>query len=208
MLHNGKPVESKQPFEALLSFVEYIQTKENPILVGHNILSYDIPVLTNALREHGLLSSSVESVYGCLDTMLIAKKVYPKKSGIVCNYKQETLVKSLLGDDFVYQAHNAMEDVRSLCKLFDDKLKDKCSGNDIFPLNVSSLQASYEDMMKQKVVGNKIVQQLARSGLAAGHLKLAHKRDTVKGLRNILKEHGFGVQTSNKIYKYLQQNEE
>ncbi|XP_061170963.1 uncharacterized protein LOC133180458 [Saccostrea echinata] len=45
--YNGKEVESKSLRSSLVKFIEYLQRHDNPILVGHNIMSYDIPVLSN-----------------------------------------------------------------------------------------------------------------------------------------------------------------
>lgn len=204
MYHNGKPVLSEEPYEAFVSFTEYLQSKDRPILVGHNIYSYDIPIIVSALREHGLLSTVLLSVYGCVDTLPLAKRSIPKMS--VPNYKQESLVKAFLNCE--YEAHNALEDVKSLFNLFNLKLKSQCSGKDIFPLNVKMLELSYCDVVQKNVVSKQIVRKLSKSGLHYNHIKLAHQRDEVKGVKSVLTQHGLKKATIDKVYKYLDCTEE
>ncbi|CAG2225446.1 unnamed protein product [Mytilus edulis] len=109
MYCHGVPVESVCIRTALLQLIEMIQKKSRPVLVGHNIHSYDVPVLRNLLREFNLLSSFDNLIYGCIDTLKIAKREIPKAD--VQNYKQQTLVQKFL--EIVYDAHNSEEDVRS-----------------------------------------------------------------------------------------------
>lgn len=204
MYHHGEPVESKEPYDALVSFTEYLQSRNKPILVGHNIQSYDVPILSSALREHGLLTTMVESVYGCMDTLSLAKRTVPKQS--IPNYKQETLVKTFLRIE--YDAHNAIEDVRSLYNLFLLKWKNQCHGKDIFPLNLKMLELSYCDIVKKKCISNLIARKLSKTGLHFNHLKLAHQRDEINGIKYVLSQHDFKRLTISKIYKYFDCTEE
>ncbi|VDI35108.1 Hypothetical predicted protein [Mytilus galloprovincialis] len=131
MYCHGVPVESVCIRTALLQLIEMIQKKSRPLPVGHNIHSYDVPVLRNLLHEFNLLSSFDDLIYGCIDTLKIAKREIPKAD--VQNNKQQTLVQKFL--EIVYDAHNSEDDVRSLYKLFHLKLKQTCSGKDLFPIN-------------------------------------------------------------------------
>ena len=103
MYYHGVPVESVCIRQALVQFLEYIQKKSRPVLVGHNIFNYDIPILQNLMREFKLLSSFNASTYGCIDTYKLAKRVIPKQD--IVNYKQQTLVEVFLG--ISYAAHNS-----------------------------------------------------------------------------------------------------
>ncbi|XP_062591669.1 DNA polymerase III subunit epsilon-like [Saccostrea cucullata] len=116
---HGLEVPSKLPNVALLDFIEYLTSMNNPILVGHNITNFDIPVLTNRLIEFHLFSTFCKTVYGFIDTLKVSRRVFPKSE--VQNHKQETLVEKIL--QFKYDAHNAVEDVHFLQLLFDGKLK-------------------------------------------------------------------------------------
>ena len=58
------------------------------------------------------------NITGFLDTLKISKKSL--KDVNLSNYKQETWVQTLLGEE--YEAHNAMADVTSLEKLYYSKL--------------------------------------------------------------------------------------
>ena len=66
MYRHGAPVESMDIRQALVEFLEYINKYSKPVLVGHNIFCYDIPVLGNLLREFHFLSNYTQSVYGCI----------------------------------------------------------------------------------------------------------------------------------------------
>ncbi|CAG2245410.1 unnamed protein product [Mytilus edulis] len=52
MYHHGtfcKPVKSRDIQIVLLEFIDFISKKKKPILFGHNIASFDIPILMNKL---------------------------------------------------------------------------------------------------------------------------------------------------------------
>ena len=198
MYHNGKEVESVNIHEALLSFSDFLASKSHPVLVGHNIGSYDIPILMRLLEEFGLLSSFVNLISGCIDTLKLARKVYPKSE--VKNYKQTTLVKMLLGID--YDAHNAFEDVKSLYQLFDEKLLSHCK--DTFPFQVSKLEASYAPLLVEKKISKAMVRRLANSGLGLNQLRLAFKRDQNHGVKCVLHERGFKSKTVRIIQTFFE----
>lgn len=52
--HKGQAVSCVDPQEGLSQFVTYIKKFSNPILVGHNIQSFDLPVLINQLFRYNL----------------------------------------------------------------------------------------------------------------------------------------------------------
>ena len=129
--------------EALLQLMEFIQSKSRPVLVGHNIFSYDIPILRKLLLEVKLLSSFLNLIYGCKDTLKISKREIPKSKEP--NYKQQTLVAKYL--EIVYDAHNSEEDVKSLYKLFNEKLKQTCCNKDIFPFNYLGIEQTSSEVV-------------------------------------------------------------
>jgi len=122
LLYKGRPVPSTDTASALVGFIEFIKAYNKSILVGHNIAKFDIPILKHHLQTHNLLEEFSNYIHGCLDTLLICKSKYEKGTlpGQVPDYKQPTLVATLLGS--TYEAHNAMDDVKSLQELYRTKL--------------------------------------------------------------------------------------
>lgn len=90
---------------------------------------YDVPILSRLLEEFGLLAAFLQLISGCIDTLKLARQVFSKSE--IPNSKQSALVKAFLGKD--YDAHNALEDVKSLYQLFAEKLHSHCRNVDIFP---------------------------------------------------------------------------
>ncbi|CAG2196196.1 unnamed protein product [Mytilus edulis] len=180
------------------------EEKSRPVLVGHNIHSYDVPVLRNVLREFNLLSSFDNLIYGCIDTLKIAKREIPKAD--VQNYKQQTLVQKFL--EIVYDAHNSEEDVRSLYKLFHLKLKQTCSGKDLFPFNYLSIVEGFSSVIVKKVISKDTARKLSCTGLSLHHLELAYKRNNDDGVKSIMQEHGLKGKTANVFKKFFSEKEE
>ncbi|CAG2184564.1 unnamed protein product [Mytilus edulis] len=192
------------PRQSISSKASDVTEKSRPVLVGHNIHSYDVPVLRNLLREFNLLSSFDNLIYGCIDTLKIAKREIPKAD--VQNYKQQTLVQKFL--EIVYDAHNSEEDVRSLYKLFHLKLKQTCSGKDLFPFNYLSIVEGFLVSLFKKVISKDTARKLSCTGLSLHHLELAYKRNNDDGVKSIMQEHGLKGKTANVFKKFFSEKEE
>lgn len=67
--HKGQAVSCVNPQDGLSQFITYIKKFSNPILVGHNIQSFDLPVLINQLSRYNLYTNFQETVYGFIDTL-------------------------------------------------------------------------------------------------------------------------------------------
>ena len=78
-----------------------------PILIGHNVQNYDIPVSVK-LTKYDSVEQFRNGVSGFIDTLEPAKKIW-KRSHDDENYEQETLIRSILKID--YDAFNAVVDV-------------------------------------------------------------------------------------------------
>lgn len=128
----------------LLKFLEYLQSHANPILVGHIIMSYGIPVLCHKLHECSMLSEFIQCVYGCANTLKLAHKLYKKED--VGNYKLSNLVNILVGKS--YAAHNSLEDGKILHILFTKKLT--CHSEDTRPFHIHILEKSFKTMVKKR----------------------------------------------------------
>ncbi|XP_061780831.1 protein PML-like [Nerophis lumbriciformis] len=111
---HGRLVSTKSLEEALVSFIAFLLALGRPLLVGHNIRRFDCQPLARALEQTGLREQLEASISGCVDTMPLAREVL-KECGMK-RFSQEHLVRELLGVD--YQAHDALEDVRALQKLY------------------------------------------------------------------------------------------
>ncbi|XP_062614362.1 uncharacterized protein LOC134276101 [Saccostrea cucullata] len=114
LCYKGEAVAAVTPPEALTKFLIFLESFDHPVLVGHNIQNFDLPILRHHLGDCDLLERFRNNVTGFLDTLKISKKLL--KDVQLPNYKQETLVHNLLGEE--YEAHNAMADVTALEKLY------------------------------------------------------------------------------------------
>ena len=91
MYVQGKEVTYTTQYQALLMFIDFLKDIQYSVLIGHNICNFDMPVLTNRLKEFGLFSTFIEKSKGFVDTLKMAKRKFSKNE--VDNYKQCTLVK-------------------------------------------------------------------------------------------------------------------
>ncbi|XP_021350881.1 uncharacterized protein LOC110448777 [Mizuhopecten yessoensis] len=201
MYHHGKPVISKDVRVVLLDFIEYLSKKKKPILFGHNIAAYDVPVLLKKLQESHLLSEFLQHITGCIDTLKLARRKFSKSE--VGNYKQQNLVSKLLGKE--YDAHDASADVTSLHELLGQL---NYSEKDIFAFNVTALTDTFTPLMRASLITKPTARRLAQCGLCLRHLQLAFKRDTENGLRYVLSEHGFNAKTVKAVTSFLTNKEE
>jgi DNA polymerase III alpha subunit (gram-positive type) len=199
MYAKGKEVHSVSIHQALLDLIEYLKSKNQPILVGHNIKSFDIPILSRLITEFGLLPTFLNLISACIDTLKLAKKVVPKSE--ITNYKKTTLVKKMLGIE--YEAHDALEDVKSLHQLFQEKLRSYCRNTDLFPFNEMHLESSYKEAIQGKKISKTAARRLANSGLGLNHLRLAFRRNPDDGVKSVLLERGFQGRTVSAIKTFL-----
>ena len=102
-------VEAKS---ALLGFSEFVR---GSVLVGHNSLRFDSPLVKRQLRECGLSPLNVQAEY---DTMIIAKQFLPKLK----NYKLDTLCSHYRFSN--ENAHNALGDITATGKVLVHLLND------------------------------------------------------------------------------------
>ncbi|CAG2241005.1 unnamed protein product [Mytilus edulis] len=78
MYVRGQIVEPVSIHKALLDFIQFLKEQNQPIVLGHNICNFDIPVIVNKLKEYNLFSTFAETVKGFIDTMKVARKYIPK----------------------------------------------------------------------------------------------------------------------------------
>ncbi len=87
--------------EALQRFSRFA---DGAVLVGHNSIRFDLPLIQRQLRDLGLPELNIRGHY---DTMMIAKQFIPQSK----NYKLDTLIKpfGIVNED----AHNAYWDIKT-----------------------------------------------------------------------------------------------
>lgn len=186
LCYKGEAVPAVPPFEALIAFLNFLDSFNHPIIVGHNIQSFDLPILRHHLGSSNLLERFSGNITGFLDTLKISKKSL--KDVNLPNYKQETLVHTLLGEE--YEAHNAMADVTSLEKLYYSKLclSDRTLCENIFYLSYYTCKESLEPLLRCKVLSALMLRKLVVNGLSLSHLRQIHTRDPENGIRNVFAE--------------------
>ncbi|VDI61439.1 Hypothetical predicted protein [Mytilus galloprovincialis] len=143
------------------------------------------------------------SVKGFIDTLKLSKRVFPKAD--VDNYRQQTLVKKVLGIE--YAAHNAKDDVLSLSELFSQKLQRSCEEDDLHHVNFNSCKLSLKPLVDKKIINATVCIKLARSGINVTHLKLANSRD-VNGIKLILTDNNVNNRYASSIIGHLSGCEE
>ena len=171
-----------------------------PVLIGHNVKTYDTQILCNHLMKYDCVDSFMSKISGVLDTLPLFKEVLPHSS----SFKQEFLVKSVLRKS--YSSHNSVEDVKSLKSLFlhvcnkyninDAQLKKHsfrfkdCVNAVLFNENKKINWPLVKPLVENGVVTKCIANKIAGSGLTPDHLKLAIKRKkgSIQGLFDLLCE--------------------
>ncbi|XP_065944826.1 uncharacterized protein [Magallana gigas] len=194
LYHLQKEVNAISLIAALDSFLKFLEKyNSGVILVGHNIKSFDCPVLFRALESCSLLSKFSSKVNGFLDTKLLFRISHPN----LTSYSQQSLVARLLG--CTYGAHNALEDILALQKLVDKvDLSDGKYKNATFSIcyalnallyqkEVDKNFPSLQILVEKKVLSLCMAKKIAGSALNFDSLKLAHSRDD-NGIRVLFTE--------------------
>ena len=200
MFLHRKPVNAVIPIVALQTFLSWIEDRKPVLLVAHNA-TFDAKRLIRTLMAYKLEAVFCHCVSGIADTLPYFKGAFPD----LANYKQETLVKSILKyESNKYQAHNALDDVIYLKKLYDyssngnsDAYKNivKYSKSTFFYTKFYKYQSagecllsSYKALITEKILSHAMCKKAAYSGLSFSHLKLAYDRKGHEGLIILLSE--------------------
>ena len=91
--------------------------QQNPpvVLSGHNIKSFDCPLLMNALESTGKTAEILQCISGFLNTK---KLLFRNAFSGLSSYSLSELITYVTGSD--YGAHDALEDVLALQRLVKD----------------------------------------------------------------------------------------
>lgn len=87
MFHKGSEVRSKPIQDALLNFIDYIREIPEPILVGHNVCNFDLPIIANKLKEFNLFAEFSKHIVGFVDTLKIARRVFKNQRWVIFSKK-------------------------------------------------------------------------------------------------------------------------
>jgi DNA polymerase III epsilon subunit-like protein len=199
MHHRGVVVEAVSIETCLKEFVEWLKKYQQVLLIAHNCKRFDSYRLMYQLKltnNLDLLAAFTDVVCGFADTLPLFREIYKDE---IVNCKQVTVAAHVLGSDFVYDAHNAKEDVLVLhkvllcCKQPSSIISYSFSANAVLQeierdtcliKNVQSLQP----LLEHKVCGLATVRRIAASGLSMNHLKLAYSRNGELGLQLLFGE--------------------
>lgn len=109
----GVPVPTIPLRNLLCNFIDYLGQYHRPILVAHNAMRFDVPLLMRVLVENGLQQRFHQVVFGFLDTIQLSQHIYPG----LPSYSLKALVNQFLHQQF--DAHNAVEDAKILQMLLE-----------------------------------------------------------------------------------------
>ena len=184
LYYRGKKVETVSLERALEEFIGYLKEFNGPcILVGHNIFSFDTKVLYNALSTVNLFEEFSKTTKGFLDTLAIARKQFPKRPG---GYSQSVLVEDFL--NMKYDAHNALEDSKTLAKLctvFNLDSLELATPNDLKAPEIVKL---FQPLINKKALSQAMASKIVKSGLTLDHVKRMYESEGVDGLHALLSE--------------------
>lgn len=109
----GDPVPTMPVKDLLIQFIDYLGYFQHPVLVAHNAMRFDAPVLMRVLAENGLQQRFKQVVSCIVDTYQLSTYIHP---GLPRGHSLKALASHFLRKQF--DAHNAVEDARILEMLF------------------------------------------------------------------------------------------
>ncbi|XP_062615434.1 uncharacterized protein LOC134277168 [Saccostrea cucullata] len=148
MTVHGKEVDAVNITSALTDFLTWFKVFQDVVLVAHNGRKFDFLVLMSTLHTSSLKMTTMlfSTVSGFIDSLGVFKKVFSGQP----NYKQETLVKTVLNT--TYNAHDATEDVKTLGMLIKQaNLSDSQILQFSFP-PISVLHSVHSAMRNRKIL--------------------------------------------------------
>lgn len=177
MCYQGKEVIHHHPVNAFLDFISFLSENGKGVyLAAHNCRKFDAIILFNQLHFYNLWGEFCKTVIGFSDTLPMFKIMYPN---FLKNYKQETLVESLL--NVTYDAHNAEKDVEVLQRLVFEKgnveilISEQCFfySSQLSPKGVVPTKHSLSSLVSKTVISKHICGKIQKAGLGYMHLLLA-----------------------------------
>lgn len=174
MCNQGKEVIHHHPVNAFLDFISFLSENGKGVyLAAHNCRNFDAVILFNQLHLYNLWGEFCKTVIGFSDTLPMFKIMYPN---FLKNYKQETLVESLL--NVTYDAHNAEKDVEVLQRLVFEKgnveilISEQCFfySSQLSPKGVVPTKHSLSSLVSKTVISKHICGKIQKAGLGYMHI--------------------------------------
>ena len=197
LTYKNEVVQSKPLQQVFLLFIDWLRKFNRPILMGHNIFTFDNPIMYNNMKNIRLWQEFKKVVHGFVDTYELFRLAFPDRKG-KGELKQQTLVRELLNE--TYEAHSALEDVCSLQRLvrsmhfsgekFQKVFSDTASIEAKLAFNQKKRQQAktIKHMEKTGVVSAYMADKIARSGLEWQDLVSATSSDRKDGIRRLFTE--------------------
>ena len=196
MYHHNKEVFPVPIKTGLTNFLNFLNLNKRGVCVvtGHNIISYDVPVLVNAFRNCCLVNLFLENVQGICDTLPVFKVTNPG----LTSYSQVNLYNQVIGES--YQAHDSLQDAMALKRLLvhlnPDVNTKLCH---TYSLESAIKRIEYSEMgtnlmstlvplVDSKSISKGIAHKIAFSGLSFIHIKLAFDTNGRQGVEDVLTE--------------------
>ena len=199
LLYHGDPVQTTPSDIVARDFLSFLSALESQvILVGHNIKRFDMPVILQWLRSHGIAKDLCNIMYGLTDTMPLLKQGKVRA--------QDELAKTyLVGPEWDHAgAHNAITD----CILLEGLLHHFEITEDVLKEKAESLTVFLEGQARlvRERRNTPALQPLLQFGVKDGMVKkMARHGITIEALQQEFKLHGpkgvavsLGVQVNGK----------
>ena len=165
--------------EALLQFLTYLKQFDRPMLLGHDIHSFDVPVLNKQFKKLGLMHEYHTVVTRYADTYEMMRSFVPLK-GAAENYKLKTLVTAFT--DFEHDAHDGLSDAQAAQAVYYARLQGADLPRYLTWIGYSrAVRSFYRAIAMQHITYNS-ADKLAQIGVSLGSCEQAHEADAVNGL--------------------------
>lgn len=114
---NGLVAGCRSEKEVLMDFTEWFVVTKASTVIGHNCKAFDLNFIKARCDKYGYTFNYANREI--IDTLVLSRQLSKANKITVENHKQPTLAEFF---NIEYQAHSAIEDVRTLIKIY-QKLK-------------------------------------------------------------------------------------
>nr|XP_056722022.1 protein PML-like [Euleptes europaea] len=161
----------------LESFLRYLLTLHQPILVGYDLWSMDFAVLENSLRAIQKEEAFKAAVFGFLDALPLIKERVPDLSNYTLSSLDSRYFWGKLDDS---QAGECAKTVKDLCTVLEVN-----PGVDRRLVTYSNLHTygSLQPLLQEGILSNSTIQTLALNGVCLSTLLSVYRKDPAHGLQ-------------------------
>ncbi|KAJ8684808.1 hypothetical protein QAD02_020601 [Eretmocerus hayati] len=120
LYHKEEKIATKSAEAAVLDLIHYLKAFGCPvILIAHNGLRFDVPLIIKLLVSVGLLKDFTDIVAGFVDCWMIFKQLLPERKKTKKSFSVPALVTEYLPEVDIASLHRASNDVAVLQSLLD-----------------------------------------------------------------------------------------